>query len=108
MENTTFEVPLNTLLECLNIFGTASGNIISSGNSNSGKFKKRKENASEDEGDGQGRDSRPIEHYFGGGTEKRTGMRLSYNGAGHPLTVLLLVDQFCDMTDSFLLKRPKS
>lgn len=30
-----------------------------------------------------------LEHFFGGGNEKKTSMRLSYAGQGYPLTLLL-------------------
>lgn len=83
-ESTSFEIPLNTLLECLNIFGTASGSSLPSGS----KFKKWKDGGGSGDEMGEGGQMR-VEHYFGGGSEKRTGMRLTYNGAGHPLVVLL-------------------
>lgn len=104
-DNAAFEIPLNTLIECLNIFGTAGGAPSASGSGASGKYKKWKragddsdQDRHNDDGDG-GRDKgwRPgsggasggIEQYFSGGSEKRTGMRMSYAGAGYPLTLLM-------------------
>ncbi|KAK0478044.1 Rad1/Rec1/Rad17 [Armillaria luteobubalina] len=93
-ENTAFEVPLNTLIECLNIFGTAGGaNYNASG---SGRYTRWKKVGDNDDGDdlqddddgGRGR----MQQFFGGSSEKRTGMRMSYAGAGYPLTLLLAED----------------
>lgn len=64
----------------------------------------RKEDDASDDGrgdaKGKGRDApsnsrqqsnvaRGLEHFFGGGSDKKTGMRLSYAGSGYPLTLLL-------------------
>ncbi|KII89284.1 hypothetical protein PLICRDRAFT_139696 [Plicaturopsis crispa FD-325 SS-3] len=96
-EGTSFEIPLSTLIECLNIYGTASS-TLSSTLSSSAKHKKwrREHDDSGDEGGGGGRGGRGIEQYFtagggGGGGEKRTGMRLSFAGPGYPLTLLMCV-----------------
>ncbi|KAF8061634.1 Rad1/Rec1/Rad17 [Lyophyllum atratum] len=96
-DNVAFEVPLNTLIECLNIFGTAgaASTNVSSGN----KYKKWKkagedsDHGDDDERGGRGRSAanRGIDTYFTGGSE-RTGMRMTYAGAGHPLTLLLAED----------------
>ncbi|KAG1832831.1 Rad1/Rec1/Rad17 [Suillus variegatus] len=78
---TSFEIPLNTLLECLNIFGTAN---MSSSSSTGSKHK-------------QGAtmhgvlNANRIDQHFGG-NEKRTSMRLTYAGPGHPLTLVLAED----------------
>ena len=110
--NAAFEVPLNTLIECLNIFGTAgpaTGVIGSSSNERSGagggggrgrgrggagggqgRGWRRGDNNGSDEEDG-GR-PRGLDIYFGAGaSEKRTGMRLSYSGGGYPLTLIMCV-----------------
>ncbi|KAK0227976.1 Rad1/Rec1/Rad17 [Armillaria fumosa] len=93
-ENTAFEVPLNTLIECLNIFGTAGGaNYNASGSSRHTRWKKVGHNddgddREDDDDGGRGR----IQQFFGGSSEKRTGMRMSYAGAGYPLTLLLAED----------------
>lgn len=96
MDNAAFEIPLNTLIECLNIFGTAGP--ASTNTNSSGKYKKWKkagEDSDHDDDDegGRGRgnhgNARGIESYFGGGSEKRTGMRMTYAGTGYPLTLLM-------------------
>jgi cell cycle checkpoint protein len=98
--NSAFEIPLNTLIECLNIFGTAGSSGAGTGAA-TGKYKKWKRagDDSDQEGDednGQGRRSsnggaRGIEHYFGNASDKATGMRMSYAGSGFPLTLLMWV-----------------
>lgn len=91
MDNAAFEIPLNTLIECLNIFGTAGP---ASTTSTAGKYKKwRKAGDDSDDDDGRSNGAntsgaRGIESYFGG-SEKRTGMRMTYVGAGYPLTLLM-------------------
>ncbi|KAK7035810.1 cell cycle checkpoint protein RAD1 [Favolaschia claudopus] len=102
-DNSAFEIPLNTLIECLNIFGTAgsSGSGAGAGNATS-KYKKWKRPGedSEPEGDDDdrgwrssngGSGARGIDQYFGN-TEKGTGMRMSYAGSGFPLTLLIAED----------------
>lgn len=88
---TALEIPLTTLIECLNIFGTAGPSAASTAS----KTKKwhRAENeqdpgdggASGETGSGKGR----IDSFFSAGGEKKTGMRMSYEGAGYPLTMLV-------------------
>ncbi|KIJ17110.1 hypothetical protein PAXINDRAFT_175701 [Paxillus involutus ATCC 200175] len=103
--STTFEIPLTTLIECLNIFGTANMSSSSSSGVSKGKRWRREDDASDEErGDGRGgrgawsnnRDNanapNRLEQYFGGGNEKRTSMRLSYGGSGYPLTLSLAED----------------
>lgn len=92
-DNAAFEIPLNTLIECLNIFGTAGASGTSSSNPKFQKWRHADDNNNSDDADdrnnsrgGVGR----IDQYFSG-SEKRTGMRLSYAGAGYPLTLLVLV-----------------
>lgn len=97
---TSFEIPLNTLLECLNVYGT--GNMALTGNASIHKKWRREDNCSDDElhEERQGGRQRAkklaagpannrIDQYFGGGSDKRTRMRLSYVGPGHPLTLWL-------------------
>lgn len=98
---TTFEIPLTTLIECLGIFGTA--NLSSHSSAPKPKKWRREGDVSDEErgdakGKGRGAPSsnrqqanapHGLEHFFGGGNEKRTSMRLSYAGPGHPLTLLL-------------------
>lgn len=87
-ESTTLEIPLNTLIECLNIFGTA--NISSSSTSSKHKKWRRASDGSDDERGEEGRpaNANRLDQYFGS-NEKRTSMRLSYAGPGHPLTLIL-------------------
>lgn len=95
INNAAFEIPLNTLIECINIFGTAGP--ASTNNNSASKFKKWKkagEDSDHDDNDeggrGRGRgNARGIESYFSGGSDKRTGMRMTYAGTGYPLTLLM-------------------
>ncbi|KAI6117591.1 Rad1/Rec1/Rad17 [Pisolithus croceorrhizus] len=66
LSTVTFEIPLNTLIECLNIYGTA-------GMSAAGEQQAR--------GAGNAPGSNRIDQYFGGGSDKGTRARLSYCGA---------------------------
>ncbi|KAG6379216.1 hypothetical protein JVT61DRAFT_11664 [Boletus reticuloceps] len=97
-DSTTFEIPLTTFIECLGIFGTA--NMSSHTNGPKPKKWRREDEVSDGErGDAKGKGRAPssnrasathgLEHFFGGGNEKRTSMRLSYAGPGYPLTLLL-------------------
>lgn len=76
--NAAFEIPLNTLIECLNIFGAPSVSTTS-------KTKKWKQNAE----DGMNHDNDqtgPLDRYFPS-SGKGTAMRMSYDGTGYPLTL---------------------
>ncbi|TFK27431.1 Rad1-domain-containing protein, partial [Coprinopsis marcescibilis] len=93
-DNAAFQIHLNVLIECLNIFGTAgpaAGPI--SANSNSFKRWKREEEDADHEGGGgrRGEGNRRMEGLITG-SEKRTSMRLSYPGSGYPLTLLIAED----------------
>ena len=91
IDNVAFEIPLNTVIDCLNIFGSAG--INSSAGGSYKKWKKTEDGSENEDGADDGRQrqngTRPIESYFPGGSEKRTGMRLSYAGPGYPLTLIL-------------------
>lgn len=77
--NAAFEIPLNTLIECLNIFGTPSVSATS-------KPKKWKQDA-EGGGADYGNDRiGPLDRYFPS-SGKGTAMRMSYDGTGYPLTL---------------------
>ena len=102
LDNAAFEIPLNTLIECLNIFGTAgamNAMAASSGSSGGGgappnsKQAKKWRRVGDGDSDGEGRaGGRGIDAYFGPNAgEKRTGMRLSYPGVGYPLTLIMYV-----------------
>jgi len=86
-DNTAFEIPLNTLIECLNIFGTAgpSTSITSTGGNGRGWHRDNGDSDHEDRGERR-RDR--LEAFFGG-HEKRTSLRMSYLGAGYPLTLIM-------------------
>lgn len=114
-DNAAFEIPLNILIDCLNIFGTA-GPATSSSGGGTGNYKRWRQvdegnsDDTRDDGDnggrggGGGRGGRrgggggggrgagvTIETYLGSGTDKATSMRMSYAGAGYPLTLLMCV-----------------
>ncbi|KAJ7460910.1 Rad1/Rec1/Rad17 [Mycena galericulata] len=103
-DTAAFEIPLNTLIECLNIFGTAGSSASATGSGTAGKYKrwKRPGEDSDQEGDDQdasGRRqssgtgaARGIDSYFGSAAGKGTGMRMTYAGSGYPLTILMCVD----------------
>lgn len=90
--STVFEVPLNTLIDCLNIFGTAGPSATTSS-----KLRKWRGDGADVDDDAPG-GGRPtgghggtgrIENMLGGGGEKGTGMRLSYAGPGYPLMLVM-------------------
>ncbi len=97
-DSAAFEIPLNTLIECLNIFGTAGGSSYTGSSSGGGGKVTRWRRVGGDDSDGDdmpaSNDGRGKGMYnlFSGGSEKRTGMRMSYAGAGYPLTLLLSVE----------------
>ncbi|EED81069.1 predicted protein [Postia placenta Mad-698-R] len=91
---TSFEIQLTTLIDCLNIFGTAGTSA-----SATTKYRRWKtDQPSDNEEDGNEQSSRSkksaangrIEQFFG--SEKGTGMHLTYAGAGYPLTLLVAED----------------
>jgi cell cycle checkpoint protein len=100
---TAFGFQLHTLLECLNIFGTAFG-PTSSHKANKPNWR-RTDAPDNDEQDtsrgglraGQSRTREQdignarIDSFFPRAEGKGTGMRLSYDGQGYPLSLLLYV-----------------
>ncbi|CCO26338.1 cell cycle checkpoint protein [Rhizoctonia solani AG-1 IB] len=83
-----FEVQLDVLLECLNIFGTASGNLLAKGGA--GTEQKPRGKAK-----GKGKEwadlnANRLDNYFT--SSKATALRMSYQGEGYPLTLLLAED----------------
>ena len=94
-EFATFQIHLNVLIECLNIFGTAgpiSAPITGNANNNFKRWKRNEEDGGSDhegvgEGDGRAR-GRGLAAYFAG-SEKSTSMRMSYAGDGYPLTLMM-------------------
>ncbi|KAJ4475748.1 Rad1/Rec1/Rad17 [Lentinula aciculospora] len=99
-----FEIPLNTFLEILNGFGSAGG----SASKKSGRFKAWRKpgdeseghesdgNAGEGEGDQEGGNANKKARTgpFSSGSERKTGMRLTYIGSGYPLAMILAEDAF--------------
>ncbi|KAF9553821.1 Rad1-domain-containing protein [Agrocybe pediades] len=114
-EYPAFEIPLNTLAECLNIFGTAgpvpSNSASRSSGSGGGRGRGKGENGGRryqrlneanpennnneggEEG-AEGENGRGIDAYFDGksGKASTTSMRLSYMGDGFPLTLIIAAD----------------
>lgn len=87
--NAAFDINLQVLLECLNILGTAGSTGTSlKPNEQAHRFHKIGEGEAgpSRRGTGAGTAGR-IDQYFGAG--KGTGMRLSYAGAGYPLTLIM-------------------
>ncbi|KXN88090.1 Cell cycle checkpoint protein RAD1 [Leucoagaricus sp. SymC.cos] len=94
MNSVMFEMPLNTVIDCLNIFGTATSSVGSGGSGGGKRWKKQGEatdNESGDENEIHPGGNR-IEPLNAGTSEKHTGMRLTYTGAGYPLTLLIAED----------------
>ena len=82
-EPACFEISLDALLQCLNIFGNAAPS--SGGNILPPMARSKRRWAGEDDDSVVGStDDRPR-----GGKEKRTGMRMVWSGPGHPLSMLL-------------------
>lgn len=97
--NAAFDINLPTLLECLNILGTAgsAGGSLKP-NEKAHRFHRIGEDEDQNEHDegpsrrtgrngGGGQASGRLDQYFGSG--KGTGMRLSYAGSGYPLTLIM-------------------
>ncbi|KAF9265823.1 Rad1-domain-containing protein [Marasmius fiardii PR-910] len=105
--NSAFEIQLNTLIECLNIFGTAGGTGVAGGKHV--QLKQDDEDKSSDDGgdnndanSGSGRRGKrgkksgqrgntSLDLFFNR-SERRTSMRMTYLGDGFPLTLLIAED----------------
>ncbi|KAL5529131.1 hypothetical protein ACEPAG_5105 [Sanghuangporus baumii] len=87
---TSFSIQLNILLECLNIFGTASGSAAAF-QSGPRQPWNRTEDSDNEQGDANNRRGANgrIDSFFSRAGAKGTGMRLSYAGPGYPLVLLL-------------------
>jgi len=83
-EATVLEFPLHTFIDSLSIFSTGPAPSVSEGRAQNRRWMRDRENAADD-GAPRGR----IEAYFGATTGKSVGMRLSYAGEGHPLSLLI-------------------
>ncbi|KAI0736795.1 Rad1-domain-containing protein [Fomitopsis betulina] len=94
-EPTAFEIPLAALIECMSLFG----NTVGSSSSNATHRVWHTGHSDEEDNQEEGTSDRArqrqnvvpangrIDQYFGG--EKGAGLRFSYVGAGHPLTLLM-------------------
>ncbi|KAF8522074.1 Rad1/Rec1/Rad17 [Hysterangium stoloniferum] len=93
----TFDIPINTLLECLNIFGTGFSVAVTD-NKKRRKWKQGSDESDEETGLGRNKKTVPpknnatIEQFFFSSGGKKTGMRMSYAGVGHPLVLILAED----------------
>lgn len=76
INNVAFEIHLNILMECLNIFGTSTVSTTSKT-----KWKQNAEDGGIDHDNGR---SGPLDRYFPP-SGKGTAMRMSYDGTGYPL-----------------------
>ncbi|KAK8869534.1 hypothetical protein IAR55_000100 [Kwoniella newhampshirensis] len=93
----TFELSLDALLQCLNIFGNAGsssvGSISSSAGGGGGRTKRRWAGDGESGGMGGDHEADEVDQRRGGrGGEKRTGMRMEWKGLGYDLSILLSDD----------------
>lgn len=90
--NTAFEIPLSALVECLNVFGTATAKDTDKKTRRWRHIGSGSDEEQQNQGDGGARQRQRdapagndrIDRWFG--NEKGTAMRVSYAGAGHPLT----------------------
>lgn len=99
---TMISFQLNTLLECLNIFGTATGpqnggslkaprqpwQRTNEDSENEGEAKTERQTGGVKRGNKSASEGR-IDSFFPRSDGKGTGMRISYAGDGHPLVLLL-------------------
>lgn len=87
---TVFEVQLDVLLECLNIFGTAGGNLLPKSGPSESKARGAKAKGGRGGRDMVDLNANRIDNYFT--SSKATALRMSYQGEGWPLTLLLTED----------------
>ncbi|QRV86443.1 cell cycle checkpoint Rad1 [Ceratobasidium sp. AG-Ba] len=90
-----FEIQLDVLLECLNIFGTAGGNLMTKSGGAGGGGNAETKAKGKGQGRGKGRETvdlnvNRLDNYFV--SSKATALRMSYQGEGYPLTLLLAED----------------
>ncbi|GJJ11958.1 hypothetical protein Clacol_006196 [Clathrus columnatus] len=95
-----FHIHLDTVLECLNIFGTGSATLLY-GNNDNKRRKKQWAGLSDDSNEEQPNGVRKekkvappkgnttLDQFFFSGEGKKTGMRMTYAGQGHPLVLIL-------------------
>ena len=84
--STVLEFPLRVFIDSLSIFSTCPAPSIVEGRANNRRWVRDRDNGGEDDVP-RGR----IEAYFGPVSGKTVGMRLSYAGEGHPLSLLVCV-----------------
>jgi cell cycle checkpoint protein len=91
-----FELSLDALLQCLNIFGSAGGSGVGpAGSGRERRMRRVPPNATGAAGkkrwagDVEDEDEEDWAALPGKRKEQRTSMRLAWSGLGHPLTVLL-------------------
>jgi Repair protein Rad1/Rec1/Rad17 len=90
-EATVLEFPLHAFIDSLSIFSTGPAPNVPEGRAQNRRWVRDREHA------GPGDDDAPrgrIEAYFGSSAGKTVGMRLSYAGEGHPLSMLMCVPSF--------------
>jgi len=80
------EFPLHTFIDSLSIFSTGSAPSAPEGRAQNWRRARDREHRGDDDVP-RGR----IESYFGAAAGKTVGMRLSYAGEGHPLSLLMYV-----------------
>ena len=85
-EATVLEFPLCVFIDSLSIFSTGSAPSVSEARVQNRRWVREREPGGDDDVP-RGR----IEAYFGAGAGKTVGMRLSYAGEGHPLSLLMCV-----------------
>jgi Repair protein Rad1/Rec1/Rad17 len=85
-EATVLEFPLRVFIDSLSIFSTGTAPNVSEGRGQNRRWVREREHGGDDDVP-RGR----IEAYFGAGAGKTVGMRLSYAGGGHPLSLLMCV-----------------
>jgi len=83
-ETTVLEFPLHTFIDSLSIFSTGSAPSVSEERAQNWRRARDREHRGDDDVP-RGR----IESYFGPAAGKTVGMRMSYAGEGHPLSLLI-------------------
>jgi cell cycle checkpoint protein len=84
--STTFEIALDTLVECLNIFGSGGGVIIPAPSEKNGK---RGWHNKGDDNDDRPNRTGALKTSWNKGAEKVTMMKMTYQDTGYPLTLIL-------------------
>jgi cell cycle checkpoint protein len=89
-KSTVLEIPLRVFIDSLSIFSTGPAPSIVEGRAKNRRWVRDRDNGGEDDVP-RGR----IEAYFAPVSGKTVGMRLSYAGEGHPLSLLVCVPSRC-------------